>query len=423
VTPPSETSPPNKRVIASWAFYDFANTIFSMNVISLYFALWVTVDHGGQDILYSVALSGSMLAVALSVPVYGAISDQTGRRRLPLTILTLISVVATALIGQIDQLLVGIFFFVIANYCYQSAMVFYNGMLPSVAQGSNVGLVSGYGVSLGYLGSIVGLLLVKPFVEAGGRSAAFFPTAAMFLIFAIPCFLFVKDPEVKTHKKVKIGQAFHTLKQTLANASDYKLLLKFILIHFMILDVVNTVIAFMSVYANKVMQFTDAQITTFLISSTAAAMIGSYIIGWLVKHKGTGWSYALVLWLWVAALSIAILSQSQLVFWLVGPLAGMGMGGVWVVSRAYIVELSPPEKLGEFFGLYGLAGKAASILGPLLWGTVVWIFQDTQTFKYRAALTSLLLITIGTLFLFRSLKRQIAQKGSDSRVDNREANV
>jgi MFS transporter, UMF1 family len=410
VTPTLEKPSPNKRVIASWALYDFANTIFSMNVISLYFALWVTVDHGGQDILYSLALSGSMLAVALSVPVYGAISDQTGRRRIPLTILTLISVLATAAIGQTDHLLSGIFFFVIANYCYQSALVFYNGMLPSVARGSHIGLVSGYGVSLGYLGSIAGLLLVKPFVEAGGRSAAFLPTAAMFLIFAIPCFLFVKDPEAKTHKKVKISQAFHTLRQTLKNASEYKLLLKFILIHFLILDVVNTVIAFMAIYANRVMQFSNAQITTFLITSTSAAMIGSYLIGWSVKHKGTAWSYALVLWLWVAALTIAILSQNQFVFWLVGPLAGMGMGGVWVVSRAYIVELSPPEKLGEFFGLYGLAGKAASILGPLLWGTVVWIFQDTQTFKYRAALTSLLLITIGTLFLFHALKKQIAQK-------------
>ena len=81
----------NKLAIASWSLYDFANTIFSMNVISLYFALWVTVDKGGQDILYSVALSGSMLAVALSVPLFGTISDHTGRRRGPLIFLTCLS--------------------------------------------------------------------------------------------------------------------------------------------------------------------------------------------------------------------------------------------------------------------------------------------------------------------------------------------
>ena len=188
------TEQPDKRAIVSWAFYDFANTIFSMNVISLYFALWVTVDHGGQDIFYSIALSGSMLAVAISAPVLGTISDQTGRRRLPLIFLTTISVLATALIGEASQLWMGLLLFVIANYCYQSALVFYNGMLPSVALQSNVGVVSGYGVAFGYMGSIAGLLLVEPFVEDGGRSAAFLPTAALFLIFAIPCFLFVKDP-------------------------------------------------------------------------------------------------------------------------------------------------------------------------------------------------------------------------------------
>ena len=132
-----------------------------MNVISLYFALWVTVDHGGQDILYSVALSLSMFAVAVSVPVLGAISDSTGKRQRPLIMLTFVCAISTALIGGTSNLWIGLILFIIANYCYQSALVFYNCMLPSVSQGTHVGLVSGYGVSLGYLGSIAGLLPVS----------------------------------------------------------------------------------------------------------------------------------------------------------------------------------------------------------------------------------------------------------------------
>jgi len=397
---------PDKRAIASWAFYDFANTIFSMNVISLYFALWVTVDHGGQDILYSIALSGSMLAVAISAPVFGTISDQTGKRRLPLTLLTIVSVLTTALIGQAEQLWVGLLLFVIANYCYQSALVFYNGMLPSVARQSNVGMVSGYGVALGYVGSIAGLRLVEPFVTDGGRSAAFLPTAILFLVFAIPCFLYVKDPNPKPFY-VDIGQSFRTLKKTITDASDYQALLKFFVVHFLILDVVNTIIAFMSVYAHKVIGFDGKQITSFLILSTVFAMLGSLVIGWLVKHKGTVFSYGLVLWIWLAALSLIVLSSGETLFWMVGPLAGAGMGGVWVASRAIVVELSPPEKIGEFFGIYSLAGKMASIVGPLLWGSVVWLFQDTQTLKYRAAVGTLLLIAVATKFLFNTLKKQI----------------
>ena len=397
---------PDKRAIASWAFYDFANTIFSMNVISLYFALWVTVDHGGQDILYSIALSGSMLAVAISAPVFGTISDQTGKRRLPLTLLTIVSVLTTALIGQAEQLWVGLLLFVIANYCYQSALVFYNGMLPSVARQSNVGMVSGYGVALGYVGSIAGLRLVEPFVTDGGRSAAFLPTAILFLVFAIPCFLYVKDPNPKPFY-VDIGQSFRTLKKTITDASDYQALLKFFVVHFLILDVVNTIIAFMSVYAHKVIGFDGKQITSFLILSTVFAMLGSLVIGWLVKHKGTVFSYGLVLWIWLAALSLIVLSSGETLFWMVGPLAGAGMGGVWVASRAIVVELSPPEKIGEFFGIYSLAGKMASIVGPLLWGSVVWLFQDTQTLKYRAAVGTLLLIAVATKLLFNTLKKQI----------------
>ena len=400
---------PDLRAIASWAFYDFANTIFSMNVISLYFALWVTVDHGRQDILYSGALSVSMIAVAVSAPIFGVISDQTGRRRFPLAFLTIVSVFATVLIGQTNLLWVGILLFIIANYCYQSALVFYNGMLPNVARRSSVGIVSGYGVSLGYLGSIVGLLIVQPFVTNGGRSAAFLPTGILFLIFAIPCFLFVKDANQNIFP-VNIGKAFITLKKTITNTSDNKILLNFFVVHFLVLDVVNTIIAFMSVYANKVIGLDDKQITSFLMFSTVFAMLGSLLTGWLVKHKGTTFSYWIVLWFWITSLFLIIVSSGETLFWVAGSLAGLGIGGVWVVSRTIIVELSPSEKIGEFFGLYSLTGKVASIIGPLLWGGTVWALQDTQTLKYRAAVGILFLITVIAAFLFNNLQKSFSQK-------------
>ncbi|MFQ5673513.1 MAG: MFS transporter [Nitrospinales bacterium] len=406
------TGKPDTLGIVSWSLYDFANTIFSMNVISLYFALWVTVDHGGRDIVYGAALSGSMLAVAVSVPVFGALSDRTGKRRGPLVLLTIICVACTAAIGMTGQLAQGLILFVLANYCYQSAMVFYNGMLPGVSRGTHVGLVSGYGVALGYLGSIAGLLIVKPFVSEGGRAAAFVPTASLFLLFAVPCFLFVKDPPAKRTAPARLLDAFRALKQTAAQAARYRHLLKFILIHFLILDVVNTIIAFMSIYAHNVIGFDDSQINSFLIVSTVSAMAGSLLIGWLVKAKGALWSYGLVLGIWAAALLTAAASHGETVFWLVGPMAGVGMGGVWVVSRALLIQLSPPEKVGEFFGLYGLAGKMASILGPLLWGAIVWIFENTETFKYRAAVSALFLVSLAAIYLFRSLARELP-RGTD----------
>ena len=378
-----------------------------MNVISFYFALWVTVEHKGQDILYSTALSLSMLAVAVSVPIFGTMSDASGKRRGPLITLTLLCVIATAWIGTTDHLWIGLALFMLANYGYQSALVFYNGMLPSISKGSHVGLVSGYGVSLGYLGSIAGLLMVKSTVEENGLSAAFLPTAALFLIFALPCFLFVKDPEVKRASPIPLKKAFANLQETFLRIKNYKSLFKFILIHFLVLDAVNTIIAFMAVYANKVIGFNESQTTHFLISSTIGAMLGSFIIGILVKYKGTIWSYWLVLWTWVIALSLVIMAQGATLFWLAGPIAGVGMGGVWVVSRALIVELSPPERVGEFFGFYGFAGKAASIIGPMLWGGIVWALSNTTTLKYRVAVAMLLSLVLGAAYLFRSLSREI----------------
>jgi UMF1 family MFS transporter len=190
--PPSTTSSPNWSAILSWSFYDFANTIFSMNIITLYFPLWVTVDKGGEDILYSFALSLSMVMVALSMPLLGGLSDRMGRRMPFLIGLTLLSVFFTALIGACNHLTLGLIFFVLANYGYHAALVPYDALLPQVSRGFSVGKVAGIGVALGYVGAIAGIVMVKPFVSEAGRGSSFIPTALLFLVFSLPCFFLVK---------------------------------------------------------------------------------------------------------------------------------------------------------------------------------------------------------------------------------------
>jgi UMF1 family MFS transporter len=400
---------PSKRwVIFSWGLYDFANTIFSMNVISTYFPLWVTIDQGGADILYSLSLSGSMLLASLTSPILGAMSDQRSQRMPFLIIWTLVCVAATAGIGLTNQLFWGILLFVVANYCYQTGLVFYNGLLPLVSMESSLGRVSGYGVALGYLGAILGLKLVEPFVQAGGRKACFVPTAILFLVFSLPCFSMIKEPR-RNKANTSLIQFSSLIKPTIASilqtireAKVYRGFWIFLGASFIYLDVVHTVIAFMSIYAQKVIGFNDSQLVNFLIVSTTFAIIGSYLIGIITAKLGPRKALLLIIWLWIGIILLASLSTSAKIFWLVGPLAGIGIGGVWVAGRVMVVELSPKEKVGEFFGLYGLSGKLSSIVGPLIWGLTVEYFYWLGIEKYRLAISSLLLfLLVGLMLLYR----------------------
>ncbi|MCJ7497567.1 MAG: MFS transporter, partial [candidate division Zixibacteria bacterium] len=217
-----------KRIeVFSWGIYDFANTIFSMNIITMYFAQWIIIDNHKEDILYSTTYALSMLLVALTMPVLGAVSDNRGKRKPYLLILTLGCILGTFLIGGVSagieninlKVFSALFFFLLANFCFEGGLVFYNALLPEVSSPKNIGKVSGFGVALGYLGAIVGLLLVKPLVtgsffgiqfSSGGRDKAFIPTAIFFLLFSLPIFIFVKEKAnlVIDKKKVRIKEAF-----------------------------------------------------------------------------------------------------------------------------------------------------------------------------------------------------------------------
>lgn len=355
--------------------------------------------------LYGLALSLSMIMVAFSMPLLGVFSDRMGRR-IPLLVgLTLLSVFFTCLIAVFDHLVLGLLFFALANFGYHAALVPYDALLPEVSRGSSVGKVSGMGVALGYVGAIVGILMVKPFVTESGRGASFIPTAFFFLLFSLPCFFMIKEQKRKATAGLlrNIRGEVAKIKNTLLDTTKYPGLLSFLVANFIYCDAVNTVIAFMSVYAHQVMGFNDSMIRILLIVSTVFAIAGSLIFGWVTDYLGAKRTLMLVLYVWIVGLVVAIVSFSPLLFWMVGPIVGIALGGTWVSARALVVDLSPPEKIGEIYGLYNMGGKFGFIVGPLVWGAIVWAFGSLGIVKYRIAIGSLLLFLTGGLYLLRKV--------------------
>jgi len=394
-----------KLTVFSWGMYDFANNIFAMNIISLYFALWVTVDKSGHDIFYSFSLAASMIASALAAPIVGIISDKLQRRMIFVIGFTLLSVIFTAFIGLIDSLVLGLLFFGIANFGYQIAATVYNALLPQIATKKTIGRISGYGKMLGYIGAIVGLILVRPFVDRGGRQWAFIPSAGFFLLFSLPCFIFIKEKAtLKLRDKTGIGRGiFKMLKEALAEMQRQKALLFFLLAVFMAMNAISAIMVFMSVYVNKVVGLVDREINTFLMVSTLVAIFGCFFSGFITDRIGAKKTLCAILGLWCLTLIIASLAKSKLVFWFVGPLAGVVLGSTWVSSRALVVDLAPANMVAQIFGFFSLISAISAISGVLIWGGLVWSLGSLGVVKYRITCMSLVLFFLASLWLLRKV--------------------
>ncbi len=404
-----------------WVIYDFANTIFSMNVVSLYFSLWITVDNGREEILVSLANSASMLLVALSMPILGVISDRY-RRRMPFLLgLTLTCVAFTSLIsicgwaisstGWRVALALGLF--VGANYSYQGGLVFYNALLPQISPPKRMGRISGYGTAMGYLGAIVGLALVMPFdtgsllgweipfISGGGRVATFLPTGVFFLLFSAPTFLLIREEGEKSPLSgINLKEIWRKVWEGISDTRRYPGVLRFLISKYLYEDAIATVIIFMGVFGNRVMGFSDSILVPFLMVSTTTAVIGSLIFGYLTDRIGPKKTLCWVLVGWILCLGGLVISSSPTLFWIIGSLVGTFLGGTWASSRPLLVSLVPEDMLGEFFGLYSLSGKLAAIAGPLIWGGVVLLFRPWGIVKYKVAVVSLvLMVTSGLVVL------------------------
>jgi UMF1 family MFS transporter len=426
----NEAEPKRRLEVFSWIFYDFANTVYSMNVVSMYFPLWMRLDNGMEDLSVGVAHAISMILVAFSMPVLGAISDRM-QRRMPFLIgFTFTCALFTALIGLIGQsgfslqlrVFLALCFFVLANYSYQGGQVFYNALLTQVSTSTTIGKISGYGVAFGYLGAIVGLILVMPFNEGGvfgiavpflrgaGRVATFVPTAVLLLMFSLPTFVFVKDRRRMGEPAVRRSwrEGLERVREVFVHRNAYPGVFRFLAAKFIYENAIYTVIIFMAVYAEMVMGFSDAVVMPFFIVSTISAIIGSAICGRIVDRLGAKRTLQGALLGWIGALCLVLTTDQHWVFWIAGSLIGIFLGSTWTAARPLLVNLVPQEMLGEFFGLYALSGKLAAVFGPLVWGLVVRIFRPYPVLKYKLAVgTLLILIGVGLAIFWRIPEKRL----------------
>ena len=432
-----------RKEVIGWSLYDFANTIYSMNIISLYFKRWVVDDLGYDGLYYDAAYSLSMLLTALIMPALGAVSDHSHKKKLFLFLFTITCCIWIGIIPALPPSLffLIIIFFGLSNFFYEGGMVFYNSLLYAVSKDKEARFVSGFGVALGYTGSIVGMILVLPWVTGSlfgldisgltgtGKSGAFLPTSVLYFIFAIPLFLWVNEKKLAIKPgRIKLRKAYREVWEGIRETKKYPGVLRFLIADHFFEDAIATVILNMGIFSSYVLGFSDTDLTVFMIVSTVSAMFGSYIIGHISQFTGLKKMMTYIITGWIITLLIFILISNTIVIYVFGSIIGILLGAVWTVSRPLLAEMVPRDELGRFFGLYSLSGRAAAVVGPLLWGVVVYLFNParplgsavvefmgvdgTQAEKvpYKLAVVALVVMMAVGLFIFRKIP---ARKGAE----------
>lgn len=409
----------------SWCLYDWANSAFpaviSTFVFAVYFTENVAQSSVSGSVLWSQAVTGAGLTIALLSPVFGAVADQTGRQKIWLVAFTLICVTACALLWFVrpDPAYVGmaLTFYVVSAVAFGIAMVFYDSMLTRLVLPEFVGRLSGFGWAAGYIGGLICLLgvlfaLVEPksalidFNRAEGehfRAASLF-VAAWYLLFSIPLFLSRTEPAGESRPiRQAVSAGLRRLAGTVRTMPDQPVVGRFLLAHMFATNGLTTLILFGGVYAAGTFGFEISEILTFAIALYVFAGIGAASFGWLDDRIGP----KAVILIALAAIFILVAglvaAGSKTQFWVLGTMLGLFIGPAQSSSRSLMARLASEEKAAEYFGLYSLAGKITVFVGPLLFGVLTGAFHSQ-----RAGFAVILLFLAVGMLILRGLPDPVA---------------
>ncbi len=374
----------------AWSMYDFANSGYTTVVITAVFNAFFVGAVAGKapwaTFAWTAALSVSYFAVLLSAPVVGAWADAHAAKKRLLLAATAGCVLFTALLWFVSPgaVALAIALVVLSNFFFATGENLIAAFLTELADSKAMGRVSGWGWAFGYLGGIASLGLSLAYItqaqKAGQAAAEFVPavmliTAIVYAVAATPTFLFLRE---RAKPAPRAGSAWARVGETLRAARRFRDLRRFLVCILFYQAGIQAVIALAAIYAQEAMKFTSTQTIELVLVVNLTAAAGAFAFGYLQDAIGHVRSMQLVLAGWIVMIALAYLAEGPAMFWVAANLAGLCMGSSQAAGRAIVGYLSPPERTAEFFGLWGLAVKAASIFGPLTYGAVTWLFAGNH---------------------------------------------
>ncbi len=394
-----------QREIWAWGLYDFANSPFATTILAVIFNRYfaealaggeegVVLEVLGTSIrvpgvtFFTYTLAAAMLVVAVLAPVLGAIADSSASKKKFLAFFCYLGVGATALLYfvQEGQYWRGAVFFVLAQIGFAAANIFYNAFLPEISTPRNIGWISGFGFTLGYISGAIVLavnLAMLRYPEWIGFSEPFTPqdtflsVAVWWGIFAIPTFVWLRERQLPSPLPpgsgyLRVGIA--RVGKTFRNVRRYRELWKFLIAFLIYNDGIQTTIVIAAIFVDEALGMSDGAIVGLFLMIQATAFVGALLLGSISDRLGNKRTVILTLIAWTLVAIwggfIGFSGSPQSEVWLLGITVGMILGGSQSASRALQGNFTPEENSAEFFAFYGIAGKFASVLGPVVYGSI-----------------------------------------------------
>ena len=381
----------NRREVWSWAMFDFANSGYTTVVITTIFnAYFVSMVARNQDwgtFAWTATLAVSYILIIITAPIIGIYADAYAAKKRLLFFTSIGCIFFTLLLSFVGpgDLWLAIFLVILANFFFGTGENLIAAFLPEIAKSNSLGKISGLGWSLGYIGGIVSLGCSFAYVlwaqEQGHQSEQFIPvtlliTASLFAISCIPTFLYLKErarPQSLLHGHNVVKEVLSRLSNTIKQLRNFRDLTRFLTCLIFYQAGIQTIVVIAAIYAQQVMGFNHNDTILLVVIVNVTAAVGAFVFGIIQDKLGHIPTIALTLIGWIIMVLLAWGAQDHAMFWLAANIAGLCLGASQSAGRALVAYFSPLLRRAEFFGLWGLAVKLSSIIGPITYGLISWV--------------------------------------------------